>query len=62
VCFPPHLWTETDPVSETCSLTFRIPDGGQISNSSNSEYVVNYVGTTVVALLCEMFYEYIESC
>jgi hypothetical protein len=27
---PPHLMTETDPVSEIlCSVVLRIPDGGQ---------------------------------
>jgi hypothetical protein len=26
---PPHLNTETDPVSETCLLVSRIPDDGQ---------------------------------
>jgi hypothetical protein len=27
---PLHLWTETDPVSETlCFLVYRIPDDGQ---------------------------------
>jgi hypothetical protein len=31
---PPHLRTETDPVSETlCFLVFRIPDDGQSSET-----------------------------
>jgi hypothetical protein len=36
---PPHLRTETDPVSETlCSLVFRIPDDRQsLKEPSNSE-------------------------
>jgi hypothetical protein len=29
-CLPLHLWTETDPVSETlCSLAFGVPDDRQ---------------------------------
>jgi hypothetical protein len=34
VASPPHLWTETDPVSETlCFLVSRIPNDGQSTNS-----------------------------
>jgi hypothetical protein len=32
-CLPPHLRTETDPVSKTlCCIVFRIPDEGQSPN------------------------------
>jgi hypothetical protein len=37
VSSPPHFRTETDPVSETCVLVLRIPDGGQSPETSNSE-------------------------
>jgi hypothetical protein len=29
MCLPPHVRTETNPVSETCFLLSRIPDNGQ---------------------------------
>jgi hypothetical protein len=33
-CLPPHLRTETDPVSETmCSRFFKMPDYGQTSKT-----------------------------
>jgi hypothetical protein len=39
--FPPHMRTETEPVSETsCSLVFRIRDGGQGQKKNNKFWVL----------------------